>query len=130
VVVVFCYCCFVFFFFQAEDGIRDFHVTGVQTCALPILSNPRRWRARARCTRVRGRELLPRVRRTTRIQMHTIPVPASVACRAVESASSWRREPTDERRRAGHPLSQPGALQRADRDQPVLPARQDAEELG
>src|SRR5690606_40137633 len=27
-----------FFFFQAEDGIRDFHVTGVQTCALPILT--------------------------------------------------------------------------------------------
>src|SRR5690606_39600867 len=26
------------FFFQAEDGIRDFHVTGVQTCALPICS--------------------------------------------------------------------------------------------
>src|SRR5690606_40529905 len=26
------------FFFQAEDGIRDFHVTGVQTCALPISS--------------------------------------------------------------------------------------------
>src|SRR5690606_39556297 len=32
-------------FFQAEDGIRDFHVTGVQTCALPI------WR---RCARRRG----------------------------------------------------------------------------
>src|SRR5690625_5551107 len=30
----FAYC---FFFFQAEDGIRDGHVTGVQTCALPIL---------------------------------------------------------------------------------------------
>src|SRR5437016_11194249 len=37
-------CCFVFvcgvffffFFFQAEDGIRDWSVTGVQTCALPI----------------------------------------------------------------------------------------------
>src|SRR5690606_13002164 len=28
--------CLYFFFFQAEDGIRDFHVTGVQTCALPI----------------------------------------------------------------------------------------------
>ena len=25
-----------FFFFQAEDGIRDIGVTGVQTCALPI----------------------------------------------------------------------------------------------
>src|SRR5690606_41972847 len=31
-IVVLC----LFFFFQAEDGIRDFHVTGVQTCALPI----------------------------------------------------------------------------------------------
>src|SRR5439155_16404606 len=31
---------FSIFFFQAEDGIRDGHVTGVQTCALPIcLSN-------------------------------------------------------------------------------------------
>src|SRR2546430_6309261 len=30
-------CCF-FFFFQAEDGIRDLTVTGVQTCALPICS--------------------------------------------------------------------------------------------
>src|SRR3712207_7131528 len=27
---------FCFFFFQAEDGIRDIGVTGVQTCALPI----------------------------------------------------------------------------------------------
>src|SRR5699024_11872655 len=27
-----------FFFFQAEDGIRDRNVTGVQTCALPILA--------------------------------------------------------------------------------------------
>src|SRR5690554_8203977 len=29
--------CFLCFFFQAEDGIRDADVTGVQTCALPIL---------------------------------------------------------------------------------------------
>src|SRR5690625_6214001 len=29
-------CFLLFFFFQAEDGIRDGHVTGVQTCALPI----------------------------------------------------------------------------------------------
>src|SRR5256886_11885041 len=28
--------CVCFFFFQAEDGIRDLTVTGVQTCALPI----------------------------------------------------------------------------------------------
>src|SRR5207249_8781651 len=31
---------FVSFFFQAEDGIRDRNVTGVQTCALPICSQP------------------------------------------------------------------------------------------
>src|SRR5207253_4977714 len=48
-----------FFFFQAEDGIRDGHVTGVQTCALPIstlcvASSGRRcprwryWRSRVR----------------------------------------------------------------------------------
>src|SRR2546422_2665484 len=33
-------CCF--FFFQAEDGIRDVAVTGVQTCALPISRPPER----------------------------------------------------------------------------------------
>src|SRR2546422_6884021 len=39
------------FFFQAEDGIRDVAVTGVQTCALPISSrsrrrpSPKRWEA-------------------------------------------------------------------------------------
>src|SRR5690606_39865025 len=43
------------FFFQAEDGIRDFHVTGVQTCALPILGlsarrSPGKTRVAARVT--------------------------------------------------------------------------------
>src|SRR6266487_5243443 len=32
--------CVFFFFFQAEDGIRDGRVTGVQTCALPISLTP------------------------------------------------------------------------------------------
>src|SRR5688500_20032472 len=39
-----------FFFFQAEDGIRDYKVTGVQTCALPISCSPRF--ARAVCARI------------------------------------------------------------------------------
>src|SRR5438046_4827964 len=40
--VYFCswYFFYFFFFFQAEDGIRDWSVTGVQTCALPILTWP------------------------------------------------------------------------------------------
>ena len=40
-VFLFCFVYFVvfFFFFQAEDGIRDDLVTGVQTCALPIYAD-------------------------------------------------------------------------------------------
>src|SRR6266446_8926224 len=34
---IFYFLAFFIFFFQAEDGIRDYKVTGVQTCALPIL---------------------------------------------------------------------------------------------
>src|SRR5687768_18304201 len=40
-----------FFFFQAEDGIRDVAVTGVQTCALPILLAPSVYIAPSRARR-------------------------------------------------------------------------------
>src|SRR5215208_3407639 len=36
-----CFMSHSFFFFQAEDAIRDGHVTGVQTCALPIARDGR-----------------------------------------------------------------------------------------
>src|SRR6266498_4234756 len=48
---------FLFFFFQAEDGIRDADVTGVQTCALPIW---RSRRGRPRPLTARGVEEIPR----------------------------------------------------------------------
>src|SRR5439155_18832991 len=44
------------FFFQAEDGIRDGHVTGVQTCALPI-SRRRSFPASGRRSGPRGRRV-------------------------------------------------------------------------
>src|SRR2546430_5396813 len=44
-----------FFFFQAEDGIRDLTVTGVQTCALPIYQ---RLRAAGRLDLQEARQLL------------------------------------------------------------------------
>src|SRR5690606_40502818 len=45
----------LFFFFQAEDGIRDFHVTGVQTCALPIsIRSSRRWSTASMCCSASG----------------------------------------------------------------------------
>src|SRR5262249_59902877 len=48
-----------FFFFQAEDGIRDWSVTGVQTCALPISPG-----------RTRGDRALRRVSRLRRSRPH------------------------------------------------------------
>src|SRR5204863_2161403 len=51
-------CCIIgeceYFFFQAEDGIRDLYVTGVQTCALPISMSCTRWSPRnaATCSRL------------------------------------------------------------------------------
>src|SRR6266567_9165397 len=45
---------FFFFFFQAEDGIRDLTVTGVQTCALPILRRPREARRHRRAAAPSG----------------------------------------------------------------------------
>src|SRR5256885_12216344 len=58
-----------FFFFQAEDGIRDYKVTGVQTCALPISL------ARADHARHEGHDA---VDRAVEIDPHE-PVPVVVA---------------------------------------------------
>src|SRR5438876_9994657 len=62
---------FLFFFFQAEDGIRDGRVTGVQTCALPIYPAARHARADAAALRAgapapradRAEQEVPRLRR-------------------------------------------------------------------
>src|SRR5688572_32475518 len=47
VFILFCF----FFFFQAEDGIRDLTVTGVQTCALPISGSASKARLNGRGAR-------------------------------------------------------------------------------
>src|SRR5216684_4296375 len=49
---------FFFFFFQAEDGIRDVAVTGVQTCALPIFAG---------CTHNATREAVARAEKLARV---------------------------------------------------------------
>src|SRR5688572_32659630 len=48
----------VFFFFQAEDGIRDLTVTGVQTCALPIFGYDRATSGKSMADDLRLRELM------------------------------------------------------------------------
>src|SRR2546426_6849302 len=49
----------IVFFFQAEDGIRDYKVTGVQTCALPISASARDPRAGRRSHRACAAAALP-----------------------------------------------------------------------
>src|SRR5690606_40986954 len=56
------------FFFQAEDGIRDFHVTGVQTCALPIFL--RRFRYSTQTLEV----VVPRVEYRNRLKIASVAI--------------------------------------------------------
>src|SRR5437773_10952261 len=76
-----------FFFFQAEDGIRDRDVTGVQTCALPISGSWLQYAVRAHHHAVRAdhlhRVLQPRARAATQVQ--------DALARAQEARSEERR---------------------------------------
>src|SRR5437016_8129776 len=83
---------FVFvFFFQAEDGIRDWSVTGVQTCALPISALPRdpvsspraleRRPVRAARNSASGAPVPPHVRRVSRVPP---PPRVRVGCEGVD----------------------------------------------
>src|SRR5260370_42531840 len=47
---------YLFFFFQAEDGIRDSSVTGVQTCALPIWRSWGTWRGSVKAGKQESRK--------------------------------------------------------------------------
>src|SRR2546426_12707854 len=69
-----------FFFFQAEDGIRDYKVTGVQTCALPISASQARASTRLTCSSDRGRT----------IQRGTRPSTAALTQAAVSSTKASR----------------------------------------
>src|SRR5687767_15435091 len=93
----------VFFFFQAEDGIRDKLVTGVQTCALPISrfaacgsSWPRAWRrCSARCSTSAARS----TKRRRRSQApYVVPADRRYS-RALTSRSEERRVGREGRRR-------------------------------
>src|SRR5205807_5303814 len=88
----------LFFFFQAEDGIRDYKVTGVQTCALPIYP-VRRERVRAALGRVRSADGLPGARglvlRVARAAL------APVGARSAADLRGHGHAPRSEERRVG-----------------------------
>src|SRR5207245_6535023 len=95
------------FFFQAEDGIRDATVTGVQTCALPISSRAACWSARSTSASGRvtddGAGAAPPVRLAgallllalsagaARAQRRPPPQPARSEERRVGKEARWRR---------------------------------------
>src|SRR6266568_6468142 len=81
----------LFFFFQAEDGIRDGTVTGVQTCALPISE------AGGHCGEVSTMVLVPEVIKAVK-PIREVPVLAAggimtgrqmAACMAMGAAGVW-----------------------------------------
>src|SRR2546426_7308642 len=88
-----------FFFFQAEDGIRDYKVTGVQTCALPISrrrtspgggADSRRTR---RAGRPAGRDDRRSDRKSTRLNSSHLVISYAVFClkkkKKKESTHDW-----------------------------------------
>src|SRR3989440_5075225 len=86
----------IFFFFQAEDGIRDLIVTGVQTCALPISTG-----ASTRFRAVLGRSGWARARTTTG-RRPASRVPAPGAAQQLEHAGGRERDTVrSEERRVG-----------------------------
>src|SRR6266545_6594221 len=123
-----------FFFFQAEDGIRDKLVTGVQTCALPISLRdrplPRPARRPARDARLGPRGRAARGRRPADRSLRRLPRRAAARLalpRAARSGGEGRRRAPaglfGDELRAGPPLPRPARLPRAARPL-VLGARQ------
>src|SRR5256885_6887096 len=84
----------LFFFFQAEDGIRDYKVTGVQTCALPISARVRGRRRSRRAPRSPARRRAapaPRAARTARSRVTRAQRGAPRGARFVAPRSEERR---------------------------------------
>src|SRR5690606_39361259 len=104
----------------AEDGIRDFHVTGVQTCALPILEETRRAAAaelaearRLREESQRLREELVAARAELEARRQAVLEKAREEARRLLHAARREAERAEERRvgkecRAGRPPQHDG----------------------
>src|SRR5207302_4674377 len=91
---------FVFFFFQAEDGIRDFHVTGVQTCALPIYVVTREAVYRVRVLRAGTRVVASGKNGRRRAEIESIEGRAAVEIKGVVTRAG-KDAPRSEERRVG-----------------------------
>src|SRR2546427_8209611 len=78
-----------FFFFQAEDGIRDLTVTGVQTCALPISIDGLTQRIAAVVARLKG------FARRDELRVQPVPVAAAFQAAVALVGAEARRQRVD-----------------------------------
>src|SRR2546430_5986401 len=85
----------LFFFFQAEDGIRDLTVTGVQTCALPISARGSPHPSRSCCLELaRNNSDRPGPRNSVALQLAGVARPV----REIFPGKAKRRDRSEERR--------------------------------
>src|SRR2546430_5030680 len=91
--------CVFFFFFQAEDGIRDLTVTGVQTCALPISDARSARQGSARCS---GRSAGLRRGRGASCRFPACPPSSRTVRRPGRSIAPQRSGPPSPRRSEEH----------------------------
>src|SRR2546429_1522302 len=102
----------VVFFFQAEDGIRDVAVTGVQTCALPICGRRRRAHRGRDVREVGVRADAPRDARDDRLARHPLGAPGPPA-RLLEEPPGRRDQPRVDPRAPHDPRLRDGGSARA-----------------
>src|SRR5690348_17865704 len=91
----------VFFFFQAEDGIRDGRVTGVQTCALPISPPAERVQLRSRLTLKLSSGLCLGMAQNSDLQIGELARAAGVSVEAVRFYEKQGLLPKPRRRASG-----------------------------
>src|SRR5690606_40759915 len=78
-------------FFQAEDGIRAFHVTGVQTCALPISAASEVIALHAACAKSAAATVGVRERRTSPPSCRRRGLNAAATCRRIHGRdAAWK----------------------------------------
>src|SRR5689334_25029844 len=104
------------FFFQAEDGIRDGTVTGVQTCALPISRGGERWIGWRIDRRKRGERVVlsrhvPSVRRCPSVRSEERRV--GKECRSRWSPYHEKKKISDERSKHRKKIVKQSRIQRS-----------------
>src|SRR5690606_40710721 len=92
---------------QAEDGIRDFHVTGVQTCALPIYTRPGRTERESQTMQDQRRGMTAAAPAISTGRSADVPTPRQKIDPDAAPTSSWRAVDMSDGRNKSNPVPAP-----------------------